>query len=105
MVLTDTMTATPGFKLGVNADTFTTVIGEFDNPSTTLAAWLSTAKCLPPCKYRGGRRAQVALVQWLKHCAGWCTVNMLDGSGHAARPTSSAEPWLASWTRRLQSAC
>lgn len=48
VVLTDAMTAKLGFNVTVNADAFVQVIGDFDDPTTTLATWTATGDFLNP---------------------------------------------------------
>ena len=48
VVLTDPMTANLGFNVSVDADAFTQVIGDFDDPTTTLATWTATGDFLSP---------------------------------------------------------
>lgn len=48
VVLTNANTRTLGFNVTVNADSFAQVIGDFDDPTTTLATWTATGDFLSP---------------------------------------------------------
>lgn len=48
VALNDTRTKTLGFNVSVSADSFTQAIGDFDDPTTTLATWTATGDFLNP---------------------------------------------------------
>lgn len=48
VVLNNTNTTTLGFNVTVSADSFTQVIGDFDDPTATLANWTATGDFLNP---------------------------------------------------------